>query len=180
MNDKTIDMNEVRDAYQQLPEQFNSLLMATVSPAGFPEASYAAYVKHEGSFYVYVSELAAHTRNMAHSGLAGVLFIEDEDKAGNLFARQRVTYQCTALEVARDSQAFEDIMSLFEAKFGEFIKFLKQLQDFHLYRLTPHKGNFVQGFARAFTIDGEAMDQIRPINDKGHKTAPNRSSSQPN
>ncbi|MCD2449888.1 pyridoxamine 5'-phosphate oxidase family protein [Methylicorpusculum oleiharenae] len=180
MKDKTIDMNEVLENCQQLPERFNSLLMATVSPTGFPEASYAAYVKYEGSFYVYVSELAAHTRNMAHSGLAGVLFIEDEDKAVNLFARQRVTYQCTALEVARDSQAFEEIMSLFEAKFGEFINFLKQLQDFHLFRLTPQKGNFVQGFARAFTIEGDAMDQLRPINDRGHKTASNRSSSQSN
>lgn len=169
MSNKTIDMNQVREAYQQLAERFNSVIMATVNSKGFPEASYAAYVKHEGDFYVYVSELATHTQNMADNGHAGLLFIEDEDKTANLFARQRVTYQCTALEVLRDREAFEAIMGLFEAKFGEFFKFLKQMQDFHLYRLTPHKGNFVQGFARAFILEDAGLEHIRPVKNISHK-----------
>jgi len=172
MNEKTIDFDQVRAAYSALPESFASTLMATVSVAGEPEASYAAYIKHDGHYYVYVSELAAHTRNLLDNGRVCLLFVEDEDKAAHLFARQRVTFHCSALEVDRDTAAFDYILGLFEEKFGGFIKQLQKMQDFHLFRIRPERGSFVQGFARAFAIDGEDMAQIRHINDAGHQEKP--------
>ncbi len=169
MNDKAIDLDQVRAAYQALPETFESALMATVSLVGEPEASYAAYLKHDGYYYVYVSELSAHTRNLLDSGRVCLLFVEDEDKAAHLFARQRVTYHCSAAEVDRDTAAFEYILSLFEEKFGSFIKQLQKMQDFHLFRIHPERGSFVQGFARAFMIEGDDLERIRHVNDTGHK-----------
>jgi len=169
MNDKTIDLEQVRAAYAALPQNFASTLMATVSAAGEPEASYAAYLQHDGDYYVYVSELSAHTQNLLANGRVCLLFVEDEDKAAHLFARQRVTYHCSAAEVDRDTEAFEWILGLFEEKFGAFVRQLQKMQDFHLFRIRPQRGSFVQGFAKAFAIEGEHLEQIRHVNDVGHK-----------
>ncbi|OQW78662.1 MAG: pyridoxamine 5'-phosphate oxidase [Proteobacteria bacterium ST_bin11] len=169
MNDKTIDLEQVRAAYTALPQTFSSTLMATVSASGEPEASYAAYVRHNGHYYVYVSELSAHTQNLLSNGRVCLLFVEDEDKAAHLFARQRVTYQCLAGEIDRDTDTFEYIMGLFEEKFGAFMKQLQKMQDFHLFRIKPQRGSFVQGFAKAFSIEGDDLAQIRHVNDVGHK-----------
>ena len=44
---------------------FQSVLMATVTEEGRPHASYAPYIEgDEGCFHVFLSELAAHTRNL--------------------------------------------------------------------------------------------------------------------
>lgn len=171
----TIDFNEVRMAYERLPKTFDSLLMATVDNHGIPDASYAAYVQEQDDYYVFISELAAHTKNIESNGRVSLLFIENEDQADHLFARERVTYQCESLEIARGSAKFGLVMGIFAQKFGKFIDGLKELQDFHLYRLHPLKGTYVQDFARAFAIEGKGLEQIRHINDKGHQT-PNRKS----
>ncbi|MBS3965359.1 MAG: pyridoxamine 5'-phosphate oxidase family protein [Methylomonas sp.] len=169
MTAKPIDLEQVRADYQALTHKFQSTLMATVSADGEPEASYAAYVRHDDDYYIYISELSAHTRNLSANGRACLLFIEDEDKAAHLFARQRVTYHCAAHEVARDTADFEHIMALFEDTFGAFIRQLKAMQDFHLFLLHPERGSFVQGFAKAFAIEGDELATVRHINDIGHR-----------
>ncbi|ATG88953.1 HugZ family protein [Methylomonas koyamae] len=170
MNDKTIDLEQIRQSYSALAQSFSSVLLATVSADGEPEASYAAYLRHDGDYYIYVSELSAHTRNLLANGKVCLLFVEDEDKAAHLFARQRVTYHCTAGEVERDTADFEYLMSLFEEKFGGFIRQLQKMQDFHLFRIQPQRGSFVQGFAKAFAIEGDDLNQVRHVNDVGHQT----------
>ncbi|PPD32666.1 MAG: pyridoxamine 5'-phosphate oxidase [Methylomonas sp.] len=169
MTEKTIDLDTVREAYQALQQSFKSTLLATVSDGGQPEASYAAYVKVDGAYYIYISELSAHTQNLLANGKVCLLFIEDEDKAAHLFARQRVTYHGTANEIDRDTDAFDSIMNLFEDSFGVFMKQLQNMQDFHLFRIQLQRGSFVQGFAKAFTIEGNELEQIRHVNDVGHK-----------
>ncbi|WNB76619.1 HugZ family pyridoxamine 5'-phosphate oxidase [Methylomonas koyamae] len=170
MNDKTIDLEQIRQNYSALAQSFSSVLLATVSADGEPEASYAAYLRHDGDYYIYVSELSAHTRNLLDNGKVCLLFVEDETKAAHLFARQRVTYHCTAGEVERDTEAFAYIMTLFEEKFGAFIRQLQKMQDFHLFRIQPQRGSFVQGFAKAFAIEGDDLSQVRHVNDVGHQT----------
>lgn len=169
MPQKEVDLDAVRDECFRFPDNFQSVLMATVSQCGIPEASYAAYVQLEDDYYVYVSELSRHTKNLAESDKVSLLFIEEEASAQHLFARQRMTLQCDVSPVARSSQRFEQIMDLFEQKFGSFISMLKKLQDFHLFRISPQKGAFVRGFAQAFELDGKGMSNIRHMNGRGHK-----------
>lgn len=171
MQEKAIDLNEVLLACNDFQQQFASLLLATADAQGLPHASYAAYVQDDGKFYVYVSELAAHTRNLQRSGTASVMFIENEEQAKHIFARQRLNYQCETHEVARASEQFAHIMALFEQKFGSFMEMLKNLQDFHLIAIHPIQGTYVQGFARAFVLEGEELGKIRHMNDVGHKNA---------
>jgi len=166
---KPIDLNEARQACQRFSKSFDSLLMATTDNNGIPNASYAACIKEQGDYYVYISELAAHTQNIANNGRVSLLFIEDEEQSHHLFARKRLTYQCKAREIAFDSAKFLPILELFARKFGELIDVLKNLQDFHLYRLHPFKGVYVHDFARDFAIEGDDLENIRHSNGGRHK-----------
>jgi putative heme iron utilization protein len=167
----TIDLETVRAEYEVFPERFDSLLMATVSSEGEPNASYAAYVRQGSDFYVYISELAAHTRNLKEQGKVSVFFIENEADSKNLFARKRITYQCTAHHMPRDEAGFAPMMEKFSQKFGDTMDTLRDMKDFHLYRLHPLKATYVSGFARAFVVEGEELDKVRHLNDVGHRAA---------
>jgi heme iron utilization protein len=165
------DLSTVMDECRRFPGQFQSLHLATCNADGHPEASYAAYVEHQGSYYVYTSELSAHTANLAASGRCSVLFIESEAQAKHLFARRRLTLQCAATECLRGSDGFEQILDLFVGQFGGFMAMLRKLNDFHLYRLRPLSGAYVAGFAQAYTLQGEGLSEIRHRNEQGHRSA---------
>ena len=154
---------------QQFPAKFRSVHLATCNAAGEPEASYAAYVERDGHYYVYVSELAAHTTNLRETGRCAALFIESEADAQHLFARKRLTLKCTATETPRGSAEFNTILDAFEAKFGHFMAMMRKLADFHLFKLTAEHGNYVAGFAKAYALDGAGLSDIRLRNDQGHR-----------
>ncbi len=165
------DLESAYHEYQHLPLQFDSLLMATVNDSCIPNASYAVYIKAQGDYYVFISELATHTENIIKNRQVSALFIENEEQAQHLFARQRVTLFCDASEVERGSDNFHYIMKLFSQKFGKFMGLLEAKQDFHLFCLHPIKGSYVAGFGRAFSIEGENIKQIQHVNESGHKAS---------
>ena len=164
------DLNAVLAECRQFPGRFQSLHLATCNTTCTPEASYAAYVEHLGCYYIYTSELSAHTANLVASGRCSVLFIESEAEARHLFARRRLTLQCTAIECHRDAAGFEPLMGLFIQKFGQFMGMMQKLLDFHLFQLRPQSGTFVAGFAQAYTLEGEGLCAIRPRMEQGHRS----------
>lgn len=170
MGTNAIDLEAIAAECCEFVSQFQSLQLATVSTEGMPEASYAPFLKSGRDFYVYVSELSRHTSNLSSNPLASVLFIENEDDAGHLFARRRLTYQCRCEEIRRGSGAFDETMDQIEGHFGKFIRMLRNLEDFHLFRVMPHSGTYVAGFARAFELVGENLDAVRHIKDAGHRS----------
>lgn len=164
------DLNAVLADCQAFPEHFQSLQLATCNAACEPEASYAAYVEHNGCYYIYTSELSAHTANLAASGRCSVLFIESEAEAKHLFARRRLTLQCSASECHRGSSEFELLMDKFAHKFGDFMGMMRKLADFHLYQLRPKSGGYVAGFAQAYTLEGDGLSQIKHRKEPGHRS----------
>ena len=167
---QTPDLNEVMEECRGFPAQFKSLHLATCNATGEPEASYAPYIEHEGCYYVYTSELSAHTANLTASGRCAVLFIESEAQTKHVFARRRLTLQCTATECPRSAPQFEPLMDLFVEKFGNFMEMLRTLADFHLYQLRPHSGGYVAGFARAYTLEGVGLRTIKHRTEQGHRS----------
>lgn len=153
--------------------QFQSLQLATSNAQGLPEASYAAYVEHDNKFYIYVSELATHCANLRETQRCSVMFIESEKEAGHLFARKRLVFQCAAQEIPRSEARFDDMMGLFYDKFGQFMHAIGKLTDFHMYALSPAKGSYVSGFAKAYHLTGQDLTQVTHRNDQGH-TAPDQ------
>jgi putative heme iron utilization protein len=152
------------------PSGFDCLLLAAADAAGHPHASYAVYLADErGRFHIYISELAAHTGNLRTRPVASVLFIEDEGQAKSLFGRKRLTCECRAEPLLRDSPEWETVMDGFAAKHGKFMDMLRTLQDFHLFRLTPERAAYVRGFGQAYELDGEQLGQIRHIDGKDQR-----------
>jgi len=150
--------------------RFSSLLLATADENGLPNASYAVYVNDDqGCYYIYISELARHTRNLQINPKASVLFVEDENQCSNLFARRRLTCICRVESIRRDSPVWHEILGMFTEKHGSFIDLLQQLQDFHLFRLIPETALYVKGFAQAYPLGGSPWQDIRLKNDTGHR-----------
>lgn len=131
-----------------------TLLLSTVSEANLPEISYAPYGRdEEGVFYIYISELARHTRNLLNKPQASVLFIRPESESPNLFARERAVFQCRTKEIGRDDKLYDIRLDYLQEKFSEVVGLLRTLPDFHLFSLRPESGQYVVGFGQAFTID---------------------------
>lgn len=160
----------VREACQAFPARFQTLHLGTVGANGQPEASYAPYVADQGHYYVYLSSLARHVSNLRETARASVLFIEGEDNAKHLFARERLTLACQVSECPRGTARFEAVLNLFELRFGKFMQAIRPLQDFGLFELVPVSGSYVAGFARAYAFDGEDLGNLRHRNDQGHQS----------
>ncbi len=146
----------------QFRAAFRSLLLATSTRDGSPEASYAPYVTDQaGNLYVYVSALSRHTRNLQENPNVGLLFIEDEHVAKNIFARRRLTYVCRAERVEREGAEWTAVFALFTERFGGIMDLLRGLADFQLFRLMPRRGTYVRGFGEAFSFHGSDLREFR-------------------
>jgi putative heme iron utilization protein len=141
-------------AYQGFTDLFQSVILSTVSEDRIPNASYAPFVMDESNnIYIYVSGLSTHTQNLYSFPKVSVLFIEDESQAQQIFARRRLTFDCEAKLVEQDTNLWNQIFNRFETRFGEIIRLFRDLPDFRIFQLTPHKGRFIMGFGAAYEVD---------------------------
>jgi putative heme iron utilization protein len=135
---------------------FNSVMLATTNSDGLADVSYAPTLQLNGRFYITISALAAHTQNIMQTPNLSLLFIEPETPA-NLFRRQRSMIRCRAELIARETQAWVQLMDAFEQKLGKMIRTLRGLTDFHLFELTPMQATYVRGFAQTYHLSEEQL-----------------------
>jgi len=146
-----------------------SIILSTICDRNTPNSSYAPSIRGgNGDFYVYVSELSKHTRNILQNSRISAMIIEDESKADNLFARKRLTMDCNAQKIERGVDEWEETLNEMRSKLGDTIKFLKDMTDFHLFKLVPINGLLVYGFGKAFKFKDGNLDSFSHLNDKGH------------
>jgi hypothetical protein len=148
-----------------------SLQLASLSEAGVPFASYAPFAIGDDCLYVLLSEIALHAVNLQVNPCASVLIIEDEDSAGELFARVRVNYTVHAEQLVYDSSDWHLGMEALVGRHGERPRKLGEHTDFNMFRLIPGGGRYVKGFGKAYTLAGESLagevvDHLR----EGHKS----------
>jgi len=158
--------NELDDAlrdFQALREHCNGALLATLADRQFPCASYAPLVWVDDHYYLFLSDLAEHSRNLQRSPAIGLMLIEAEDQAVNAFARRRITLQGTADLVNRDDSSFARVLSEFHHRFGKVMTIIEPLADFHLFRLQLQAGRFVRGFGQAYELSGEHLQNLQPV-----------------
>jgi putative heme iron utilization protein len=160
-----MDHPEIKQSIQvtanQFRAQFKTVLMATLSDQQDTDASYAPFIlDNQSRACIFVSALAKHTQNLMVHPKASLLWIEDEQQAANIFARERLTLQCSAEIIERNTAEWEALLEQFEQSHGETIALLKTLQDFQLIRFDAHKGLFVRGFGEAYPVSGNALDVV--------------------
>jgi len=154
-------------------ENFKSVSISTLDEKGNPFSSYAPFIKIDGKYYVYISDMAKHTSNLKRKDICSLFFAEDESTCSNIFARKRAMVQCNAKKIEQDSQNEESKLSAFKEKFGDkMIDMLKGMKDFHVFEFTPFYGEAVFGFGKAYNLGGDDFSQFvnRPStsNSSGH------------
>ena len=150
--------------YEKFPEEFNSIIISTVNKQGIPHASYAPFIMDNNkNIYIYVSGLATHTQNIHNHPFVSVLFIDDEIKTKQIFARRRLNFDCTTTFITRETEKWQEIVDKFQLRFGDLISTLRSLPDFRILQLTPNSGRFVIGFGAAYNINNDNLNQLVQI-----------------
>lgn len=132
---------------------YRTLQLSTLDPGGTPESSYAPFVLVAGDFYCFLSDLAAHSRNLRANPEAALMIIEDESKTRNLFARRRICLSVFGQEIERETELGRAILEQFRQRFDETFAVLEALPDFHLFQFKPKEGSLVRGFGQAWHLD---------------------------
>jgi heme iron utilization protein len=149
-------------------ENLRTVMLATCSAEGAPDASVAPAVWDGEHFHLYISELSHHTANLQATGQASLMIIEDEAAAAQLLARRRLTFPCAASFVAYEEAGYAAPMAALKARFGKVMEHLETMNDFHLVRLAPGVGRLVNGFAQAYDVDPRDWSRLSPAQAKGH------------
>lgn len=140
--------------------RMRSLQLSTVDNDGTPHCGYTPYLYRSPDFYVFVSHLSAHTRDMDSTGRAAMMVIDDEQNSPQIFARIRASFQCEATSCSTGDDETERLLDAYQERHGKMAGLLRQLPDFRLVRLTPVSGQFVMGFGQAYRVSGKLMDRF--------------------
>ena len=165
---------EARIEKNILLKKARSAVLSTIDNNGIPNASYAPIaIDIEKNIYMFLSELAKHTANLKSNKKVSLMLIEDEGYSTNIFARKRLTINAEVEIINRGTSDWYEKIIYLDDKYGENMKFLKKMSDFHLFQLTPIDALLVFGFGKAFKFYGEGLEKIKHLNESGHKSTNN-------
>jgi heme iron utilization protein len=157
---------------QEFIKKFQTVVIGTIDTNNLPFSSYAPYIYDQNKFYIYISDIATHAKNLKENPNISLFFIEDESSSKNLFARKRISLQCVSKIIKRKTQRFEEVMQLYNKKFdSSMVTMLKNMTDFNLYESEVKSGEATFGFGEAYTIGGKNMDKLVPRQGSAHQHA---------
>lgn len=128
---------------------------------GQPNLAMVAYAFAEdfSAFYIHVSRLGKHTRDMEIDPHVSLLIAETDDSRPDPQTLARVSLQGVAEILPKGDQDYTQIKHLYLVRFP-VSEALFNLGDFNLWRITPTGGRFVAGFARAFNLVQETLVNV--------------------
>ncbi|REC61888.1 pyridoxamine 5'-phosphate oxidase [Chryseobacterium pennae] len=153
---------------QELIDRTKSVILATVDAEGNPNSSYAPFVQVDNTFYILVSFMARHTKNLAEGRKTSVMFIEDESATKQIYARERLTIEATTSQIERDSETWTHVVTKLKEAHGKVVDVISEMGDFILIALQPAKGSYVNGFGSAYFVDPN-LEIIEHRNDVNHQ-----------
>ncbi len=157
---------------KEFRQERRTLQLATVDGEGRPNVSYAPFVQNQEGYFVLISQIARHARNLLENPNVSLMMIEDEDTSKQLFARKRLTFDAVATVVERDTELWCQVVAQMQERFGEIIDGLSKLEDFVLFNLKAEQGLFVKGFGQAFQVSGDDLVDVVHLQE-GHKKIEN-------
>ncbi|WP_312296411.1 pyridoxamine 5'-phosphate oxidase family protein [Chryseobacterium sp.] len=154
---------------KELTDRTKSIILATVDAEGNPNSSYAPFVQEGNTFYILVSFMAKHTKNLSEGRKTSVMFIEDESDTKQIYARERLTLEVKSSQIERDSETWNTIVARLKKAHGKVVDVISEMGDFILIALQPVKGSYVNGFGSAYFVD-ENLEIIEHRNDVNHQS----------
>ncbi|CAH6800729.1 Heme oxygenase HutZ [Vibrio chagasii] len=157
---------------KEFRQERRTLQLATVDEEGRPNVSYAPFVQNQEGYFVLISDIARHARNLKENPQVSLMMIEDEESSKQLYARKRLTFDAQASVVERETELWTQVIGQMQERFGEIIDGLSQLQDFSLFNLKAENGLFVKGFGQAYQVSGDDLVDFVHLQE-GHKKVSN-------
>lgn len=154
---------------KELIANTKSIILATVDAEGTPNSSYAPFVQVDNTFYILVSFMAKHTKNLASDRKTSIMFIEDESATKQIYARERLTFETTTSSIERDTDVWNTVVTNLKETHGKVVDVISEMKDFILIALHPIKGSYVNGFGSAYFVD-ENLEIIEHRNDMNHQS----------
>lgn len=154
---------------QELINTSKSIILATVDAEGNPNSSYAPFVQVDQTFYILVSFMAKHTKNLADGRKTSIMFIEDESATKQIYARERLTLEATTSQIERDSEVWNTVVAKLKENHGKVVDVISEMGDFILIALQPVKGSYVNGFGSAYFVDAN-LEIVEHRNDANHQS----------
>lgn len=126
-----------------------------------PEASWVAYAWEAdfSAFYLHLSRLASHTRNLLAEPLACLAITETDQAGQDPQQLARVSIQGRVVVVEREAADYRRCAERYQARLPDSVP-LFEFGDFLLLRLCPVRARFVGGFAQAHTLDAAALVRL--------------------
>jgi putative heme iron utilization protein len=149
--EKLLDLQVKKEKYVQFLSQSKTLVISSMDDSGNPFISYAPYVIHDNRFYIFISKISDHYQYLEKNKVIHIMILADEAKSPNLFARERIRFQCSPDNVGNEDkeQIFEKFVEIHGAPMMGVLRGI----DMSLFQLSPIEGRYVVGFGQAFDID---------------------------
>lgn len=137
--------------------------LGTLHESG-PNLAMVAYALAEdfSSFYIHVSRLGKHTRDMENDPRVSMLITETDDHRPDPQTLTRVSLQGTAEVLSRDVTGYSLVKTLYLKRFPE-AEPMFSMGDFNLWRIIPMGGRFVAGFGQAFNLVPEMLKKVSTL-----------------
>ncbi|MCL4431957.1 MAG: pyridoxamine 5'-phosphate oxidase family protein [Epsilonproteobacteria bacterium] len=133
---------------------FKTCMIASLTPEQKAYASTAPFAREGNTFYILISTVAQHGKNLLSTDHLSLLFAEDENICIQPYARKRITIEASVKEAVRDTSDFDAGIKLLKNRFdAELVDNLAKMGDFHLFALRAQSGSAVMGFGQAYRLD---------------------------
>lgn len=147
---------DAKQLAQSLLDSAKYVSLAVLDPeTGSPYVSRVLVARMpDGTLILLVSQLAAHTKALMHDPRASIL--AGEPGKGDPLAHPRITVQCVAEPITKESDAHPTIREVFLNRHPK-TKLYIDFDDFLFFRLVPMSANLNGGFGQAFILEGKEL-----------------------
>lgn len=121
-----------------------------------------AFADDFSEFYIHVSKLGKHTRDMEADPRVSLLLTETDDLRADPQTLTRLSLQGTAEMLPRTAPGYERVRNIYLSRFPQAEQFFS-LGDFNIWTVRPKGGRFVAGFAQAFNVTPEALGKVSAL-----------------
>ncbi len=131
---------------------------------GAPIVTMTAYVAANdfSAFYVLTSHLSQHAQDMQKDRHVGLLIAEADDGGEDVHSLARVSIRGNAETLPFGAPGYTMAKGLYLARFPKSEPRF-EMGDFDLWCITPKGARYIAGFARAFNLTPEALQEAATI-----------------
>ncbi|MEL6181835.1 MAG: pyridoxamine 5'-phosphate oxidase family protein [Myxococcota bacterium] len=135
--------------------------LATVTKDGAPHASMVAYVPEDDrlGILLHLSQLSRHTRNLLAKPQASLIISQPDPLKDDPQTLARITLTGSVEAIERDSEPWTAGRAHYLSRLPDSER-LFGFKDFILFRFTPTKARYIGGFARAFSLNADQLEQM--------------------